>query len=605
MNNETSQFKKHIAVYGRVSTSNQENEGTIETQLSAVREKAQTEGLTIVKEYLDEGWSGDTIIRPALDQLRVDARKGIWDAVLMYDPDRLARRFSYQELVSDELKEAGIEVMYVTTDTPKNSEDKILFGVKGLFAEYERSKIAERFRLGKVRKAKDGNIIVAEAPYGYTFIPKKGNKGDSNFKHGYYEINEREAEVVRKMFSWVAHDQLTMRAIVRKLRDLGIPPRKSKRGVWSTSTLSSLFKNRTYIGEGHFGASYAVVPQNPIKTDKYRKHKKSSRRMKPKEDWIIIKTPAIVDKKLFDMARVQIESNFALAKRNKKNEYLLAGKMWCSCNSRRTGEGALRGKYLYYRCSNRVNSFPLSATCDEKGINARIADDLVWKSISDLMRSPELMKKQLNRWVKNKKEKKAKPTINVDATQREIKKLKMEESRYVRAFGEGVISMAQLKEFQEPIQRRLAVLQNQIAKASKESAEQATVDFQPPSLEQIEEFAKIAQDRLKDLTFGVKKAILDSVVQTIVGTQKQLLIRGRLPLPVDLNVWLCSNNRGRQISKYDKYTQNYVELFTKDRNGANETRQTYSLPKGVPFELILELPPPLRRGNDYGFRKFL
>src|SRR5437870_5799137 len=82
---------KLIAVYARVSTARQEDENTIETQLFAIREFAQTNAYTIVKEYIDDGWSGDMLIRPALDQLRNDAKKKLWDAVLFYDPDRLAR----------------------------------------------------------------------------------------------------------------------------------------------------------------------------------------------------------------------------------------------------------------------------------------------------------------------------------------------------------------------------------------------------------------------------------------------------------------------------------------------------------------------------------
>ncbi len=600
MVNENQQSKRFIAIYGRVSTSNQENEGTIETQLSAIREKAKLEGHTIVKEYLDEGWSGDSIIRPALDELRVDARKKIWDAVLMYDPDRLARRFSYQELVSDELREAGIDVMYVTTDTPKNSEDRILFGVKGLFAEYERSKIAERFRLGKLRKAKEGNIIAVEAPYGYTFIPKKGSKGDANFKHGYYEINEKEAQVVRQLFSWVANDRLTMRAIVRKLQELGIPPRKSTRGVWNTSTLSTLFKNRTYIGEGHFGASYAVVPQNPLKTDKYRKNKKSSRKINPREDWILIETPALIDRDLFDKARKQIESNFTFSQRNKKNQYLLAGKIWCTCNTRRTGEGPQHGKYLYYRCSNRVKCFPLPANCQEKGINARIADSLVWKRISKLMGSPSLMKEQIERFVKTEKNKKVGTTINVDTTNLEITKLKEEESRYVRAYGEGILSIEQLKEYQLPIQKKLNVLQTQISRASREALEQVEMKSGNPTNKQIEAFAQAAKRSLVDLPFSIKKGILDAVVQTIIGTQKQLLIRGYLPIPADINVGLCSNHNSSESSLDEKYTQNYVKFFTDDRNDGESTGK---IQNQIPFEFKIELPVPLKRGIDYGFRK--
>jgi site-specific DNA recombinase len=156
MNGSIDTSNKVIAVYARVSTSRQEEEQTIQSQLAALREFAQKHSYTVAREYIDDGWSGDMLARPALDKLRQDAKEKLWDAVLIYDPDRLARRYSYQELVMDELKEAGIEVLFVTVSAPKNSEDKILHGVRGLFAEYERAKIAERFRLGKLRKVKDG-----------------------------------------------------------------------------------------------------------------------------------------------------------------------------------------------------------------------------------------------------------------------------------------------------------------------------------------------------------------------------------------------------------------------------------------------------------------
>jgi hypothetical protein len=104
---------KLIAIYARVSTARQEEDGTIETQLRVLRDFAQQNSCVIVKEYVDDGWSGDILARPSLDSLRADATKKFWVAVLIYDPDRLARRYSYQELVMDELRERGIEVMFV------------------------------------------------------------------------------------------------------------------------------------------------------------------------------------------------------------------------------------------------------------------------------------------------------------------------------------------------------------------------------------------------------------------------------------------------------------------------------------------------------------
>ncbi len=88
--------RRLIAVYARVSTARQEEEETIKTQLVAIREFAARNGYSIVREYIDEGWSGSILARPGLDQLRADASKNLWNAVLIYDPDRLARRYFFQ-----------------------------------------------------------------------------------------------------------------------------------------------------------------------------------------------------------------------------------------------------------------------------------------------------------------------------------------------------------------------------------------------------------------------------------------------------------------------------------------------------------------------------
>ena len=206
---------------------------------------------------------------------------------------------------------------------------------------------------------------MSEPLYGYRYIAKQEKV------HGYYEINEEEARVVRMMFDWIDQDGLTLRGIVRKLQELGIKPRKSKRGVWATSTLSTLFKNRAYIGEAHWGSSYAVVPEKPTSKEKYRKIKKSSRRMKPEAEWLTIPVPAIIDKNVFARVRDKIEANFLLSQRNTKNEYLLTGRIYCVCGRKRAGEGPQRGKHLYYRCLDRVLSFPLPRTCMEAAVNAR------------------------------------------------------------------------------------------------------------------------------------------------------------------------------------------------------------------------------------------
>ena len=515
---------KLIAVYARVSTSNQEKEGTIETQLSAVRDFSKKNNYTIVQEYLDDGWSGDILVRPELDRLRLDAKKKIWQAVLMYDPDRIARRYSYQELVMDELREAGIEVLFVTTTTPKNEEDKILYGVKGIFAQYERAKISERFRIGKLRKVKEGHLLVSTPLYGYDYIKKLEGQ------HGYYEINPGEARVVKMIFIWVGEEGLTLRAVVRKLYELGIKPRKSKRGVWNTSTLSTILRNRAYIGEAHWGSTYAVIPENPTNKEKYRKMKKSSRRIKPEEDWIASKipVPAIIEEKLFARVREQLATNFALCKRNKKNEYLLSGKIRCVCGRTRAGEGPQQGEHLYYRCTDRVLNSPLPRTCLEKGVNARIADKLVWNKIVGLMSSPELLRAQLDRWIKARQNKAISSIGDTKELEKERSKLKDQEARYNKAYGVGVFTVDQLRDYTTPIKEKINSIEIQVAKVKQQENQMQVTAL--PNNDEIKSFAERSIKMLSDLNFESKRAIVTNVVEKVVATQQKLEVSGYLPV---------------------------------------------------------------------------
>lgn len=539
---------KLAVVYGRVSTSNQENEGTIETQLLAINELAKEKGLTVVRQYLDEGWSGDNVERPQLDQLRMDAKKKNWEVVLIYDPDRLSRRYSHQAWLMDELQEAGIEVIFVTTPAPKDQQDKLFHGVKGLFAEYELFRISQRFRLGKLRKAKEGHVLTTEAPYGYLYI--RNNKELK--QHGYYDIVEEEARVVRMIFSWVGEQGFTIRQVVRKLQELGIKPKRSKRGVWNTSTLSTLLRNKTYIGKAHFGSTYAVVPEHPQSKEKFRKVKKSSRKNRPESEWVSssIPVPAIVTEELFARARTQLETNFANCQRNAKNEYLLGGRIVCSCGTKRCGEGPQHGKHLYYRCSNRVYSFPLPRTCHERGINARIADRLVWEELEKLMTSPDLLLAQLHRWTDDQGEGIQAFSEDIKGIEQEVAKLKKQQDRYMKAYGAEVISLEELRGLTASIRKQTEALELQIRKAEEQKGrtDTSTVITQ----EEIGSFVEEVGETLQDLNFQEKRAIVRSTIDKVIGTQLQLEVSGNIPLTTLDYVEYKTESRNRRAAECRK-----------------------------------------------------
>jgi len=310
--------------------------------------------------------------------------------------------------------------------------------------------------------------------------------------------------------------------------------------------LSTLLRHRAYIGETHWGSSYAVVPEHPLKNEKYKKMKKTSRRKRPKEEWITIPVPAIIAPEIFQKARKQLETNFALCQRNKKNDYLLAGRIVCPCGRPRHGEGYVNKPNLYYRCSDRVLNFPLPPNCEEKGINARLADQLVWQKIAQLMSSSKLMAEQVNRWFKARHSKAKTAFVDIEALKKEIEKLKGQEERYNKAYGASLFTLEQLKGYTMPVREKISALETQIANAASEASQSQVNEL--PSQREIQTFAQKAKLTLQGLNFGAKRAILLNTVEKIIGTKQLLQVSGYIPL-TNQNVEFKTIGRNRRTAE--------------------------------------------------------
>ncbi|KKR74594.1 MAG: hypothetical protein UU17_C0010G0001, partial [Candidatus Nomurabacteria bacterium GW2011_GWA1_40_8] len=320
-------------------------------------------------------------------------------------------------------------------------------------------------------------------------------------------------------------------------------------GVWSTSTLTTMLRHKGYIGQAHWGSSYAVVPVNPMKTEKYRQVKKTSRKIKPEAEWIApnIRIPRIVSDELFLKVRAQLKTNFVLCQRRTKNEYLLGGKIHCSCGKKRCGEGPQHGKHLYYRCSDRIYSFPLPPTCMEGGINARIADRMVWQEITRLMISPDQLLKEIDRWKNNRKDKRQSSGIDVDTIQKNISKLRGQIERYNNAYGAGLFSLEKLKEYTVPRNKQVEELELQIRKVEQEESyiNVATI----PTENEVKIFSEGISETLENLSFENKQAIIRNTIGKIIGTQKQLQVSGSIPLSLYQNVVYKTNDRHSRFAQ--------------------------------------------------------
>ena len=129
------------AMYARVSSEQQAEAHTIASQVAAVRERVAVDGLSVSEamQFLDEGYSGATLVRPALERLRDVVASGSVDRLYVHSPDRLARKYAYQVLLVDEFRRAGVEVIFLNRALGQSPEDDLLLQVQGMRQDHRAS----------------------------------------------------------------------------------------------------------------------------------------------------------------------------------------------------------------------------------------------------------------------------------------------------------------------------------------------------------------------------------------------------------------------------------------------------------------------------------
>jgi site-specific DNA recombinase len=295
------------AVYARVSTERQERQETIASQLAALRAWAEAGGheLSDGHVFRDEGYSGSRLDRPGLDALRDAVRDGEVDVVAVLAPDRLARKYAYQVLLLEEFRRMGCAVAFLNHAISDDPGDQLLLQIQGAVAEYERALLGERFRRGKLQKARAGQFIGVRAPYGYRYLPRRDGAG------GQLVVDEAEAETARRLYGWLTEERLTLRQILKRLNFGPWFPRCGRR-PWSPSTVHHILADPVYTGTA-YANRYEYVPARKPRSRKPNYAGKGCRKLRPREQWIAIPVPALVDQDLWDRAQLQLARNAALS----------------------------------------------------------------------------------------------------------------------------------------------------------------------------------------------------------------------------------------------------------------------------------------------------
>jgi site-specific DNA recombinase len=166
------------------------------------------------------------------------------------------RRYVRQVLLIDEFHRAGAEIVFLNRPIGGTAEDDLLLQVQGVIAEYERAKILERGRRGRRHAAQSGSVsALTGAPFGYRYVSRSQGGGVARF-----EVVESEAHIVRRIFAWVGLDRLSLRAVCRRLQQMGCRTRQGST-YWHASTIRGMLDNPAYIGRAAFGRARFLPPR--------------------------------------------------------------------------------------------------------------------------------------------------------------------------------------------------------------------------------------------------------------------------------------------------------------------------------------------------------
>lgn len=457
------------AFYARVSGEQQAAAHTVESQVAALSERAHSDGTPVPPErqFVDDGYSGATLVRPALDRLRDLVSVGTIDRIYVHSPDRLARNYAYQVLLLDEWRRRGVELVFLNRPLGQSPEDDLLLQVQGIVAEYERAKIMERSRRGKKHVAQSGSLnVMSGAPFGYRYVSVGEGGGQARF-----EPVAEQRRVVEQIFSWIGRDRCSLSEVCRRLRNAGELTATGKR-IWSREAVWHVLQNPAYMGQAAYGKTHMMPRGKNSRLRAARGHPAEPRRSNapvptdPKE-WVYVSVPPLVDAALFRAAHTQLEENRSRARQGRRRPgYLLQGLTCCArCGYayygktiRQLGAGRQMKDFIYYRCGGSDSyRFGGEAICNNKQVQGKFLETAVWHELCELLTDPQKLQKDC-------------PDRNkADASFESLETLKSQRvklqhalERLIDSFTEGLIEKDQFTSRLDRTKRRIADLDAKI-----------------------------------------------------------------------------------------------------------------------------------------------
>lgn len=512
--------------------------------------RAADHGHALAEEHVfrDEGYSGSRLDRPGLDALRDAVRDGAVGIAAVLTPDRLARKYAYQALLLEEFRRAGCEMVFLQHPISDDPNDQLLLQIQGAIAEYERAVLGERFRRGKLQRARDGHYLSGCAPYGYRYVPRR------DAVPGHLVMDEHEAATVRMLYGWLVGEGMTLRQILKRLNFGPWFPRCG-RCPWSPSTVHHILADPVYTGTAYPNRYRFVLPKKPRRAHGPRTHEAPCRQLKPREQWIAIPVPALIDQETWGRAQAQLARNAALSFRNnKKHSYLLRCLLTCGrCGlnmfGRCYGVTAGQPERRYYRCAGKdCIETARPAACPSRSVKAEAIEAAVWGHVAGLLADPDRLLAQFDHFAAVVEAGSAREQAAEQQLRARLDRIGRADKRLLDAYEAGAVSLGELSERR----RHLAEERHGLERQQQERHLLRHRHLQAQAARtSLEAFCARVRGRLETATFADKQAILQLVVERIIVGDGSLEIRHVIPLrspppgragaPDEPNGRLCSD----------------------------------------------------------------
>lgn len=514
-----------VAVYVRVSTQRQAQTQTIEQQLERLRAHSQAQGWELTDEHIfrDDGYSGATLNRPALDRLRDAVKRAELDRVVITAPDRLARNYVHQAVLLEELERYGCQVEFLDRPMSQDPHDQLLLQIRGAVAEYERTLIAERMRRGRQMKLRAGGLLPwTHPPYGLRV----------NLEHprdpAGVSIEAAEAAVVVEIFTWYGQEGHSLFGLAKHIQALQLPtPAGHVR--WNPATLRGILTNPAYMGQVVAGRTRSRPARGRRSATQTIGHGDHGREGVPREEWTPVATiPAIVSPEVFEQVQAKLSHNRQYARRNNSaHDYLLRALVSCgvcqsACVARSRGPG-----YEYYICRSKGDPIQAcrDAKCPARYIPAQQLDELVWADMCQVLTHPDCITQALERahgghWLPQE----------LQARRENLRKGQLALGHQLERLTEAyLVQVIPLTEYQR---RRSELEQKRHALASQAHLLEAQVDQQAElagRVSSVEEFCRRVQVGLANATFEQKRQLVELLIDRVVVTDDVVEIRYVIP----------------------------------------------------------------------------